>query len=55
MLRLFLKEVGNYAFLHNYKNVLDELLLEIDLTFTKVTDVKSRSGSPQGLKLSCFF
>jgi len=53
MWRLFIREIGNWSFLHCYKKVLDELLLDIELNFTKVTNVKSRSGSPQGLKVSC--
>ena len=52
MWKLFIKDIGNFSFLHCYKKVLDELLLDIELNFTKVTNVKSRSGSPQGLKVS---
>jgi len=52
MWKLFIKDIGNFSFLHCYKKVLDELLLDIELNFTKVTNVKSRNGSPQGLKVS---
>jgi hypothetical protein len=44
-----------FAFLHNYKKLLDDLLLDIDIGFANVSDVRSRSGSPQGLKVSCLF
>ena len=54
MWKLFIKEIGNFSFLHCYKKVLDDLLLDIELGFTKVEDVKSKSGSPQGLKVSCY-
>ena len=52
MWKVFMRDVGNFAFLHTYKKLLDELLLDIDLGFTTVSDVRSRSGSPQGLKVS---
>ena len=53
MWKLFIREIGNYAFLHCFKKVMDELLLDIELQFTKIKNVKSRSGSPQGLRSSC--
>jgi len=54
MLNVFASKVGNHAFLHNYKNLLDNLLLEIALPFGMTDGIKSDSGSPQGLKLSAF-
>lgn len=54
MWKLFIHDVGNYAFLHNYKKLLDNLLLDIDIGFANVSDVRSKCGSPQGLKLSCY-
>ena len=55
MWKNMIKEVGNYSFFHLYKKILDNLHLDVDLGFTKVKDIRSASGSPQGLKLSCFY
>ena len=54
MWKLCIRDIGNYAFPHTYKKLLDNLLLDIDIGFANVTDVKSRCGSPQGLKFSCY-
>jgi hypothetical protein len=54
MWKVFIKDIGNYAFLHTYKRVLDELQLDIELPFTTVRNVRSKSGSPQGLRMSAF-
>jgi len=48
MLNVFFSKVGNHAFLHNYKNLLDNLLLEIPLPFGIVEGVKSDVGSHRG-------
>ena len=53
MWKLFIREIGNFAFSHCFMKVMDELLLDIELQFTKIKNVKSRSGSPQGLRSSC--
>ena len=53
MWKLCIRDIGNFAFLHNQKKLLDNLLLDIDIGFANVTDVKSGCGSPQGLKFSC--
>jgi len=54
MMKLMVKEVGNYAFFKLYSKVLDELTLIVDLGFD-IFETKSKVGCPQGLKMSCFF
>jgi len=46
---------GEDGFTKIYLNLLDNLKLNIELSFTTVEDVKINEGCPQGLKTSCYW
>ena len=53
MIREMFRDFGNSKFLHLFKEVNDNLKMDIDLKFATVKDIPYECGSAQGLKLSC--
>jgi hypothetical protein len=53
MIREMFRELGNSKYLHLYKNMIENMKLNVDMKWGKVSDIKYESGAPQGLKESC--
>jgi hypothetical protein len=55
MIREMFKNYSNYKFLHLYKNIVENLNMDILLkNIGKVSNIPYRSGTPQGCKTSGF-